>query len=341
MLVAKRDPFHPTAQNHPDSTPFADPRAGIHAAHASRFSRAMGTLQMLGTLLAIPLGLASGYSMYRANFSVDTTCQSLRANIVSMLDKGVDARTRHILVRRDVETFEQTCGSVDPDATAAFKALLVADQAPVPAPVVKRVEAKPEAKPVEEKPKEIARKAEPKVEPKVEPKPVPPAPVVASVSGAAEATPAQTDVARISDSAWLAAVRGALKPTEASSPAEPADDVAKTASLPATEPTKPAAHETHSNQELRVSIPASAPGAAAKGPVQLSPPVADAPLVAQPLPPPATIASVPGPAQEGDHPVPPGSVPTPVLDAPEPQSRFGAIVGKIPFVGQIIEWRSR
>jgi hypothetical protein len=39
--------------------------------------------------------------------------------------------------------------------------------------------------------------------------------------------------------------------------------------------------------------------------------------------------------------VPPGSVPTPVLDAPEPQSRLGAMVGKIPFVGQIIERHSR
>ena len=85
-------------------------------------------LQVVGSLLAIPVGLASGYSIYRANFSVETTCQSLRANIVSMIDKSVDAGTRRMLVRRDVETFEQTCGTVDPDATAAFKALLAADK---------------------------------------------------------------------------------------------------------------------------------------------------------------------------------------------------------------------
>ena len=60
-------------------------------------------LQVVGSLLAIPVGLASAYSIYRANFSADTTCQTLRANIVSMLDKSVDAGTRRMLVRRDVE----------------------------------------------------------------------------------------------------------------------------------------------------------------------------------------------------------------------------------------------
>jgi len=330
MLVAKRDPFHPAAQNHPHSDLFAGPRA----AHTPRFSRAMSALQMVGTLLAIPVGLASGYSMYRANFSVDTTCHSLRANIVSMLDKSVDPRTRHILVRHDVETFEQTCGGVDPDATAAFKALLAADQpaAAAPSPVVRHVEAKP----VEEKPKEVARKAEPK--------PATAAPPTAIVAIAPEAKPAQAEVtASISDSAWLAAVRGALKP-EASSPAAPAEETAKTASLPAAEPAQPAAREAHPKQDLRVSIPASAPATTTPGPVPLSAPVTEAPSVAPPLPPPATIATVPAPTQDGDHPVPPGAVPTPVLAAPvEPQhqSRFGAIVGQIPFVGQIIERHSR
>ena len=93
----------------------------------------MTVLQMVGALLAVPVGIGSAYSMYQANFSPEATCKSLRVNIVRMLDKNVDAGTRHMLVRRDVEAFEHTCGTVDPDATAAFKALLAAEKAPAPA----------------------------------------------------------------------------------------------------------------------------------------------------------------------------------------------------------------
>ncbi|MGH6727463.1 MAG: hypothetical protein ACREB8_13100 [Pseudolabrys sp.] len=86
----------------------------------------MTVLQVAGSLLAIPVGIASGYSVYRANFSPAATCQSLRSNILATLDKGVDASTRRMLVRRDVEAFEKSCGTVDPDAYAAFKTLLAA-----------------------------------------------------------------------------------------------------------------------------------------------------------------------------------------------------------------------
>ena len=93
---------------------------------ASGLTRLVATVQIAGSLLAVPLGLASGYSIYRANFSPETTCQTLRTNIIGMLDKSVDPTTRRMLVRRDVEAFERNCGSVDPDAHAAFKTLLAA-----------------------------------------------------------------------------------------------------------------------------------------------------------------------------------------------------------------------
>ena len=51
-----------------------------------------------------------------------------------MLDKNVDAHTRHMLARHDVEAFEKTCANVDPDATAAFKSLLSADKTAKAAP---------------------------------------------------------------------------------------------------------------------------------------------------------------------------------------------------------------
>jgi hypothetical protein len=170
MLVARRDPpFHSGA--HEASPPF-----GTHAApHQPRF---MTALQVVGSLLAIPVGLASGYSIYHANFSDEARCQGLRANIVSMLDKSADASTLRMLVRRDVMAFETSCGKVDPDAVAAFKTLLAAPTqrvAHAPQPSPKTAEAKP-------------------------------APV-APVKEASAPTAAHSS---ISDTKWLAAVRQAL-----------------------------------------------------------------------------------------------------------------------------------
>src|ERR1035441_3428856 len=144
MLVARRDPFHPGAHDASSSH-----GADVVGGGAPRLARTVSMLQVVGSLLAIPVGLASGYSIYHANFSDETTCQGLRANIVSMIDKSVDAGTRRMLVRGDVERFEQTCGASDPDATAAFKALLAADKPA--APIARRPDAPPH---------EIVRKAD-------------------------------------------------------------------------------------------------------------------------------------------------------------------------------------
>lgn len=132
MLMARRDP--PLYSGAHEVSHFADHRAA-HAPHATRF---MTALQMIGSVLAIPVGLASGYSIYHANFSPEARCQSLRANIISMLDKSADASTLRMLVRRDVAAFEGSCGAVDPDAVAAFKTLLASNKrasvaAPMPA----------------------------------------------------------------------------------------------------------------------------------------------------------------------------------------------------------------
>src|SRR6185312_5335515 len=279
MLVARRDPFHPGA--HDNSHAKFD--AGPHPVRPPGIVRTFSVLQMIGTLLAIPVGIGSGYSIYRANFSVETTCQNLRGNIVSMLDKSVDARTRHMLVRRDVESFEQTCGSIDPDATAAFKALLASDRVPVARPRVepkpaetkaadvKSVDFKPaEAKPAEEKPKEVARKAE--------------APeAVAAKAKPAEAKPAERD-ASLSDAAWLAAVRTAMTSSDTSaSEIAPAKQSARPVPLsaPAAVAAPQAAREALAKPDLRASLPPAAP-------------VASAPPAAAPaLPPPETIATVP------------------------------------------------
>ena len=212
MLVARRDPFHPGAHDAASSQ-----GADVAGRAAPRLARTVNMLQVVGSLLAIPVGLASGYSIYRANFSVETTCQSLRANIVSMIDKSVDAGTRRMLVRRDVESFEQTCGAIDPDATAAFKALLAADKpaAPIAAPVARRVEAPP---------KELVRKADPPPQATAKLPAAPPA--------AAAAEPVRRDPA-VSDAQWLDAVRQALVAHGAEPPAA---EVAKAPVAPAAVP---------------------------------------------------------------------------------------------------------
>ena len=300
MLVARRDPFHPGAHeaSHPEY---------VHnAPRAPGLVRTFSALQMIGTLLAIPVGIGSGYSIYRANFSAETTCQRLRGNIVSMLDKSVDARTRHMLVRRDVETFEQACGSIDPDATAAFKALLASDRAPASRPRVeaKPVEAKPvEAKPIEEKPKDIVRRQE------------------AQEPVAAKLKPAERD-ASVSDAAWLAAVRDAMTSSETAPSGHDAHPVP--VSAPPVVAAPPLAREALPRTELRASLPPAAPAVSAP------------PAAAPALPPPATIATVPASPPDAGHPVPPASVPVAAETEHPGQTRSGGWVGHIPFVGQML-----
>src|SRR3974390_1767345 len=162
MLEARREPkFDGSLRDLPDSPP------AYAAWHGSRLFSWVKVFQLVGALLAGPGAPGSASSLSRANFSPEPTCQSLRAGIISMLDKNVDASTRRALVRRDVEAFEQTCGAVDPDATKAFKALLAADkELPAgPAPVVTETKADQ----TEALPTETVRKAEPRQQPTKQP----------------------------------------------------------------------------------------------------------------------------------------------------------------------------
>ncbi|HZR73066.1 hypothetical protein [Bradyrhizobium sp.] len=145
MLATPPDPLHRTGAVDPS---YPLPGRGFMPPRAPRGIRFITALQMLGSLLGIPVGLASGYSIYRANFSAETACQTLRANIVAVIDKKLDATTRRMLVRHDVEEFEKSCGTLDPDAKAAFQRLLTAEDSSVarPAAVAARAPA-PEAFP--------------------------------------------------------------------------------------------------------------------------------------------------------------------------------------------------
>jgi hypothetical protein len=320
MLVAKRDPpFHVDAQDavRADLGPYPGGKA-------SSLTRFLTAIQMIGSLLAVPVGIASAYTFYRSNFSPETTCQGLRSSIVAMLDKGVDATTRRILVRRDVETFEKTCGAVDPDATAAFKTLLAVEKTTAPAvaepaaPKVQRSEAPP---------KEPLRKAEPR----------PQVPVKQPVTspGSVTAEPARRDPG-ISDAQWIDAVRQALVTHK---DPVPAADAAKAAPVSAPAPA-PAVRPAS-----RDPVP---PPPAAREPVVPPPVAASSPLAVAPaLPPAIPIAPPPAAAAQAndDHPVPPGSIPDYVPptngDAARPdehsRSRIGKWISAIPLLGSVVD----
>lgn len=292
-------------------------------------------MQIVGSLLAVPLGLASGYSIYRANFAPETTCQQLRGSIISMLDKNVDAATRRMLVRRDIEAFEQNCGGVDPDAHAAFKRLL-AVETPVAVPLPKadpkpgmrvvKIEATPKAKPVleverveakveakvenkvETKPeRKIEAKTELKTEPQAEPKSV----AKAEPQAEPKAEPVQGE-ATLSDTRWVAAVRQAL--VKHPVPVEPEGPVL--------------------HRSWTLSTPATAQ------------PVALEPVSAPQMPPALTITpATPPKLDAADHPVPPGSIPdaraglvtqAPISEPANDRSRLQEIISDIPVVGRMV-----
>jgi hypothetical protein len=320
MLVARRDPpFHGDARDIASINIEANP-----GSKQPRVVRFVTVIQMIGSLLAVPVGIGSAYTFYRANFSPETTCQTLRSGIVAMLDKGVDASTRRILVRRDVETFEKTCAAVDPEATAAFKALLAAEKSP---PVAAAASA-PKAQANDSAPKEIVHKAEPK--PQATPKP-------AATNTQAPAVQNVRRDSSESDTQWLDAVRQALVTHQPGS--RPVEN-SKARSTP-----QPSARPTQRDADPAVPPP-SAPSATAAS----APPATAtlAPAAAPTLPPPVAIA--PAPAQKNvvqtqdDHPVPPESIPssdaavaTETKTDESGRSRIGKWISAIPLLGPVVD----
>ena len=327
MLVARREPpFHADPHNPGPINPNIYP-----AARASKLTRFVTAIQLVGSLLAVPIGIASAYSFYRANFSPDTTCQNLRSGIVAMLDKSVDAATRRILVRRDVVAFEKACGTVDPDATAAFKTLLNDEKASHAAAAA--APTTPKVQHVETLPKEPARK--------VEPRPQTVAKQPAASVATAEAEPTRRDPA-VSDAQWLDAVRQALVthkqetrdpvPAKASSAPEPV-----TRSMPH-EAALPAPAAAPSAPVVTPASPVTVPSVAVSTPAVPAAPALPAPISIAP-PPPTQQADV-------DHPVPPGAIPDAMppaekADAAKPdehgQSRVRKWISEIPLLGSVVE----
>jgi hypothetical protein len=342
MLVARRDPFHPGAHDFSPSQGggAAGPQAG---GAAPRLTRAMSVLQIAGTLLALPVGIGSAYSIYRANFSVETTCQSLRANIVAMLDKSVDAAARRMLIRRDVAAFEQSCGAIDPDATAAFKTLLSADKAPAPA-----VEAPRSA---EAQTNASVRKVEPRANVAVK------QPAANAASAAAATEPVRSDPAA-SDDKWLAEVRRALvRQNPQPVPSVEAEKPAAILALPVSSLPRAAIQAPPVSPLPRAAIQAPPaaplPRAAMQAPPMPPPPreswtvnERQAPPAAAPTLPPAIAVITATPSGDADHPVPPAPIPdlppssnqaNAARPEPHQRSRLGAWVAQIPLLGKVVD----
>jgi len=306
MLVARRDPpFHMDADEaasiHSDGSPITK---------ASGFTRFLAAVQIVGSLLAVPVGIASAYSFYRANFAPETTCQTLRSGIISLLDKSVDAATRRALVRRDVETFEKTCAAVDPEATAAFKTLLTAEKPASPPPAASAA-----AESVTSRSKEAVRK--------VEPRPQATAKQSASVAPPAAVTePVRRDTA-VSDSQWLDAVRQALVTHK---PESTRTETARPRTAPAPI-VRPALQESTASAPAAVLAPATVPA------------------VAPTLPPAITVTPPQVQRVDADHPVPPQSIPDPVPAPPsdtakpdeQGRSRIGKWISSIPLLGNVVD----
>ena len=288
MLTARRDPpFEGGVQD--GSRP-----VHFHPGHAPQQSRFMTGLQVIATLVGIPVGLASAYSIYHSNFTDEARCETLRGNIVSMLDKSADASTLRMLVRRDVVSFENKCGAVDPDAVKAFKTLL----ARKPAEAVREVKQAeppkpaPQAKPVEVKRVET-KAAEPKA---VEPK--------AAESKAAESKPVESKAAE-AKSVETKSVE--TKPVELRA-SEPARDVEVNDAKWISSVRDALLHAPSGEADAAATpAPVSAAPAHPLGQLPSAPEVA--PTAAPVLPPPVAVTPPPSPPSAGDHPVPPGSIP--------------------------------
>jgi hypothetical protein len=309
MLVATRD--HEPRADARHFGPIDPPR--------SLASRLTGSVQLLGSIVGIPLALIGGYSTWHTTFSPEAKCQSLRAGIVTMLDKKADASTLRMLVQRDVAAFQRDCAEVDPDAVAAFKSLLTAEKAPA-ARASAHAKAEP-AKPVSIKAEAVKAepvKAEPVKKDAVKPESIAAKPEpVARTQPIARLEASRPEPKRIQAAAPVVVKREAARPAEEIKPAEaqvatpdttPPAEEAKPAEVAAVKPEAghvDAAWVASVRDVLRES--ASRP---------LAPAAETTPELAAPMPPPVVVQSQPrlvrdvAPANDGmAPPVPPADIP--------------------------------
>jgi hypothetical protein len=82
------------------------------------------TLQIIGAALGIPAAAAGTFAAYQSYFSTDVTCQRLRNDLVSIMERKVSLDTKRSLLKKGVTEFDKLCGNDDPDARAIFEAAI-------------------------------------------------------------------------------------------------------------------------------------------------------------------------------------------------------------------------
>jgi hypothetical protein len=93
------------------------------------FDKPTKIAQLLGTLLAIPAGLAGSYAVFRSIRSGGVDCTDLRASIIGTMEKKIAPDAKRTLLRHDVESFDVHCGDEDPEARVVFDSALASPQA--------------------------------------------------------------------------------------------------------------------------------------------------------------------------------------------------------------------
>jgi hypothetical protein len=82
------------------------------------------TLQIIGAALGIPAAAAGSFAAYQSYFSAEVTCQKLRNDLVSIMERKLSPDAKRSLLKRGVAEFDKLCGEDDPDARAIFQAAI-------------------------------------------------------------------------------------------------------------------------------------------------------------------------------------------------------------------------
>ena len=89
-----------------------------------QFDQISKVVQIGAAALGIPAAAAGTYSAYQTYFTNVATCTSLRASILSTMEKKIPPDAKRTLLRKDVNEFENKCAETDPDGRTLFHHML-------------------------------------------------------------------------------------------------------------------------------------------------------------------------------------------------------------------------
>src|SRR5439155_19675828 len=78
-------------------------------------------LQITGAALGVPAAAAGTFAAYQSYFSTDVTCQKLRNDIVSIMEKKVAPETKRSLLKKDVTELTSSVATLIPKPASFSK----------------------------------------------------------------------------------------------------------------------------------------------------------------------------------------------------------------------------